>query len=424
MVLTIGCTLLSAPAPAWAAATPVNYPGDAASTRFKGYAFDTCTAPPLKTMRAWKRSRYGGVGVYIGGPLRACSQRNLNRGWVREATSMGWRLIPIYVGLQAPCRRHPERFLISTKYASRQGEQAAAGAVRRAAGLGMIPGSALYLDVEAYPDGRPKCRSAVRRYISGWTRALHRRGYLSGVYASAASGAKHLAESYRFGRIARPDALWIAQWDASSSLRHWPTVPDALWQSGQRGKQFHGPHRARYGGHTLTVDSNSFDAPVASVARRHRVAGETRIKARTGPSMKKKVVTSFRPHALVQTVCQVPIGRPGRVKVWVKLTNGTYVKGWHLRPNPASPRIGLPRCVYPYQVTAPDKVAKRTGPGTSFRKTGHIYTGGLVRIACQARGSSIFGDPVWNRLYDGTWVADHYVATNSRQGFSRPIPRC
>ena len=43
-----------------------------------------------------------GVGVYIGGLNRACSQPNLTASWVREQVAAGWHLIPTYVGLQSP----------------------------------------------------------------------------------------------------------------------------------------------------------------------------------------------------------------------------------------------------------------------------------------------------------------------------------
>ena len=44
------------------------YPTSTSATRLSGYAFDTCSAPPLATMQAWKAaSPYQGVGTYIGG---------------------------------------------------------------------------------------------------------------------------------------------------------------------------------------------------------------------------------------------------------------------------------------------------------------------------------------------------------------------
>src|SRR5215203_3100461 len=60
--------------------TTVLYPTSASATRLTGYAFDTCSAPPLATMQAWKiASPYQGVGVYIGGVSRSCATKP-NRG--------------------------------------------------------------------------------------------------------------------------------------------------------------------------------------------------------------------------------------------------------------------------------------------------------------------------------------------------------
>lgn len=46
----------------------------------------------------------------------------------------------------------------------------------------MIPGSAFYNDVEHYDRGNIPCRNSVLSYISGWTKQMHARGYLAGVY--------------------------------------------------------------------------------------------------------------------------------------------------------------------------------------------------------------------------------------------------
>src|SRR5438445_12869536 len=71
---------------------------------FTGEGFDTCHAPSVKTMAAWwKSSPYRAIGIYIGGPNRACGDGNLSNSWVHSVNAMGWHLVPIYVGQQAPC---------------------------------------------------------------------------------------------------------------------------------------------------------------------------------------------------------------------------------------------------------------------------------------------------------------------------------
>ena len=64
--------------------------------------FDTCTAPSLQAMKAW-RPKYAAVAIYIGGPEMGCGYGNLSKGWVQSTEAMGWSLMPIYVGPQAPC---------------------------------------------------------------------------------------------------------------------------------------------------------------------------------------------------------------------------------------------------------------------------------------------------------------------------------
>src|SRR5512144_1618733 len=83
--------------------TPLTYSAGSTATRFTGLAFDTCTAPTLAQMTAWKASPYKAVGIYIGGVNRTCAQPQLTAAWVTSVTAMGWRLVPIYLGLQAPC---------------------------------------------------------------------------------------------------------------------------------------------------------------------------------------------------------------------------------------------------------------------------------------------------------------------------------
>lgn len=424
LLLAVGSTLVAPPVAGAAPGTPVRYPGVATATWFSGLAFDTCTAPSIPTMRAWRKSKYRAVAIYIGGPVRACGQARLTKSWVTRVTAMGWRLIPIYVGLQAPCRKFPKKHRISLSRAEEQGRYAAGKAVRRSHRLGLLGGSAIYLNMESYPY-RPNCRKAVLRYASGWTRGLHREGYLAGVYGSLASGGKDLAQSYRSRSLARPDALWVAHWNKRSSLHGWPQVPNALWPSGQRGKQYRGGHREKHGGQELTVDSNRFDAPVATVARRFPATGKKSFSGRVGPSTKGKAVSVHRPWSRVTVVCQARGQKNGSTRVWNKLGNGAYVSDRFVAtPSKKGFSRSIPRCAYPYQVTAPEGLNKRKGKGTSYPKAGRIPTGGLVRVVCQANGDRVLGTRVWNKVGDGRWVNDYYVATPGRRGFSEPLPRC
>lgn len=74
--------------------TPVIYPSRSSSNRANGLGFDTCAAPSLAQLKAWKgTSPYTIVNIYFGGINRGCTQPNLTKAWVRDATVMGWKLL-------------------------------------------------------------------------------------------------------------------------------------------------------------------------------------------------------------------------------------------------------------------------------------------------------------------------------------------
>ncbi|HEX5908664.1 MAG TPA: glycoside hydrolase domain-containing protein, partial [Propionibacteriaceae bacterium] len=98
--------------------------------------------------------------------------------------------------------------------------------------------------------------AAVLTYVSAWTKKLHRSGYLAGMYANLSSGAKHLSEAYASPAYARPDALWLARWDANPALTGWAAVPNTQWSNHQRGEQYRGDHDETYGGVTINIDSD------------------------------------------------------------------------------------------------------------------------------------------------------------------------
>ena len=121
-------------------ATTVAYQATASATRLNGFAFDTCAAPPLTTMQTWTASPYDGVGVYIGGVNRSCSQPNLTTSWVTAVSLQGWRIIPIYVGHQAPCTGRPNAIEFTTTTAALLGAADAAEAVLQAQAVGHAAG--------------------------------------------------------------------------------------------------------------------------------------------------------------------------------------------------------------------------------------------------------------------------------------------
>lgn len=204
-------------------------------------------------MRAW-RPVYRIAGVYIGGAARACGDGNLSKAWIKQVRRMGYRLIPTYVGLQAPCSPHRRRF--SVRGAARAGVAAANGAVLRARALGIGRWAPIYFDMEAYNSEKRWCRAAVLRFLHNWSRRLRVHRYTPGVYSSVASGIRDLGLATG---ISRPASIWFAHWDRRAGTTGCRYLHDSWWRRHRRIKQFRGPHWEKHGGHVINVDSDVID---------------------------------------------------------------------------------------------------------------------------------------------------------------------
>ncbi|HEX6327905.1 MAG TPA: glycoside hydrolase domain-containing protein [Jiangellaceae bacterium] len=407
--------------------TPVVYPSGSTVTRADRLGFDTCTAPSLAALKAWKgTSPYSAVNIYFGGINRGCTQPNLTKAWVRNANVAGWRLLPTYFGYQPTCKfgtTKPYRYTATN--ATSRGTSDGTDAVTKAKALGLLPGSALYADVEHYDRTDSACRTAVRRYVSAWTKTLHAAGYLAGVYVHQNSGLRDLADSYNSTTYARPDAVWMARWDGVKSLTNWPTAPNSYWAIYQRAKQYRGDHNETWGGVTINIDSDIIKAPVASVARTYKVTSKTPLNARSGPATSYSIVRSYDPGASLSVVCQASGQKVGTTVVWDRLTSGAWVSDYYVStPSNTGFTSALPRCIYPGQVTT-NSLNARTGPGTSYPITGSpLPRGALAYVMCQKSGSRVGTTSVWNKLRDGRWVSDYYVSNRSNTTWSAPVPRC
>lgn len=219
------------------------------------HGFDSCSAPSLPAMRAFRRS-FAVAAIYIGGPEQGCAQPNLTAAWVRKVTRLGYALMPTYVGPQASCS--PFSVRIVPRRAARQGRAAALHAIASARALGMGRGTPLYYDLEDYNGANTRCRTSSLAFLNAWTRALHARGYLSGVYSSVTPGVATVGAAIWMSRhpVAKPDAVWFGLWDARRNLFGTPWLLAAWWSGPHRTKQYLGPHRRTLGGHTVDIDSD------------------------------------------------------------------------------------------------------------------------------------------------------------------------
>ena len=245
----------TAPAPRAATASP---------GVFIGNGFDTCAAPSESAMQTWMSSSpYRAANIYIGGAERACPDGNLNATWVSHVRAMGWRLIPTYVGIQAPCNSGTYSHVMSTNpaTATTQGQQGADDAIARAQSFGIAAGSPIYFDMESYSRGTTGCSAAVLAFLSGWTQELHAKGWSSGAYGSGGSLVTDLSAQWGTA-YTEPDDLWFANWNQLDSAYGDPYVPDSQWSGHRRIHQWHGGTNETYGGVTLNIDGDGVDGQV------------------------------------------------------------------------------------------------------------------------------------------------------------------
>ena len=234
-----------------------------------GYGFDQCEAPSQAAMTAWLTSSpFRAVGIYMSGSLRFCqAQTNLSPTWVSTQLATGWRLLPIHLGAQASCttRDRYQKNKISAdatnnyEAARIQARAEANEAVATAQRIGIVAGSTIYYDLEAFNASIDSCRWSSLWFLSSWTRKLHTLGYVSGVYSSASSGIKVLddARVTPGNRVTLPDQIWIGDWngkaDASSTF-----IRSDGWV-GHRIHQYQGGHNETWGGVTINIDRNYLD---------------------------------------------------------------------------------------------------------------------------------------------------------------------
>lgn len=236
------------------------------------YGFDKCAAGTTAQMQTWwDHSPYKDANIYFGGAARACSQVNLTASWVATVFDQGWRLIPTWVGPQAPCTRFIRRFNSDPAEARTDALAEADAAVAAAAALGLGVGTPLYYDIEYYDENDGSCSAAVREFVSAWTERVNDHGYLAGAYGNA----RNVQNDWIPGVIANPpDAVWLTPWvcgrttscDWTPSVFGVPGLDDEYWANYQRIRQYWGPHTETYGGVTFEIDADYANGPVVGAA--------------------------------------------------------------------------------------------------------------------------------------------------------------
>jgi hypothetical protein len=233
---------------------------------YAGLGFDTCAAPSAATMSAWLSSPYRSIGIYIGGENAACLGGNLTRSWVSSVTNSGWKLAPLYVGLQAPCNTEFNTMSTDPTTAFFQGLGAAQTAQGEASGLGLGAGTPIYLDMESYSCGgyASAGTQAVMNFVNGWVIELHALGYQAGYYSSSATGIADQVTNVQNGSIFHvPDDIWFADWNNSATTATDRYIPNSFWANDQRLHQYAGGHNEPWGGVWLNIDNDADNGQLA-----------------------------------------------------------------------------------------------------------------------------------------------------------------
>jgi hypothetical protein len=223
-------------------------------------------------MTTWKNSSpYKVVGIYIGGANRGCAQPNLTSTWVTNQWAKGWKMMPIWVGPQAPCTTlNTTTFSTDPGWAYIEGLVEGDNAATATAALGFQWLSPVYYDLEGYTRGAT-CSAAVQSFLQGWTHQLNSRGIRAAMYSSLCSGILDAAVTASDPTQTALNAIWIAAWNNTPNLYGFTacgspatssnTLSDSLWTNDQRVHQYIGGHNETYGGVTINIDTNAVDGP-------------------------------------------------------------------------------------------------------------------------------------------------------------------
>ena len=329
----------------------------AGAVRYDGKGFDTCVAQSTGFMRSWLGSPFRVTNIYLSSSQLApdCrKQPELTPQWVRTVRSNGWALLPLYVGRQAPCRddRSQDGFVASN--ARSAGRAAAGSAVDRMRALHLGKHNPIYLDVEPYETSKQKCAAAVVNFVEAWTKALHHRGYLAGVYAHGNRGIEPISQH----ASPRPDDVWWALFNGDPSTSY-PTL-HGHWK-GHRIHQYDAETTADASTYNdqgpLQIDRNTVHADVvkplqlssgtvrASTPYDRPSNAFLALKERASPSTSAAVTNSYAYGDALDVTCQTTGEEIYGDNVWDRLSDGGYVFDLYTTTTGGLGfTAGIPRC--------------------------------------------------------------------------------
>jgi murein DD-endopeptidase MepM/ murein hydrolase activator NlpD len=230
--------------------------------------FDKCAVPTVAQMQVWwNSSPYKAANVYIGGENHSCKTQAISSSWISSVMSMGWGLIPTWVGPQAPsvygnCAANCTKMSTNSTTAEAQGVAEADKAADQAVAYG-LSGSIIYYDMEAYDSNASG--AVVKAFMNGWVRRLKERGFDGAGYSSRLNVSD-------WANIANPPAaIWFTWFfqngvpcgDSCHSVFGVPSISDSLWVNHQRIRQTSSGFNRCWSTTCLTIDEDWLDGPVA-----------------------------------------------------------------------------------------------------------------------------------------------------------------
>ena len=384
--------------------------------------FDKCEAPPSSALRSWLGSPYRAVNIYFAGNNRACAdQPELTTQWLTTVTSNGWSIIPTYVGSQARCSTSSKTNKITSSTAAEQGTAEADDAATQMDALGMpaFANNPVYFDMEPYHVGSSyqTCDEAVLTFLDAWTRELHVKGYVAGVYGTTNTVMKQLVTRRDDVTFQQPDDIWFANWDGNPATTGYTAIPDDMWV-GRRIHQYHGGHNETFNNNVFNIDNDAIDGDVVTSVQptppqgppynyaAAPPAGGT-VKERSTPETTpdNKTGVTYPTGAALPIVCQTVGENIDGSVVWDQLSDGAFVADiFTTTTGGLTFTAGVPRC----DTTAPTATMGALAPVTkmshrTIRWSGADDSSGVVGYDVRYRSATWNSDlGGFHRLLSGT----------------------
>lgn len=242
--------------------------------------FDTCASKSQTMLNAWwNGTPWLDIGMYLGGSVGADVGCNDGPTAVDRALNTGYGVTLYWYGPQlgSPCklRNFAHYISLNTTTAYNQGVSEANAANSAATAAGLLAGTRIFYDLEAYYAGSG-CQAAAKSFINGWDYQLAvNTAFWGAAYGS--SCASHVTDWSTIANV--PHAISPSDTDPddpdggldNASAYGYPCLSDGKWIYDQRVGQFSTDTRnatggtLTYNGYTLpSIDENCADSYLPS----------------------------------------------------------------------------------------------------------------------------------------------------------------